>query len=61
MSPAILLFDCPKKTCRAPLSIRAIPREWEHGVFVEHEEFCQCGEKLTVTLRVTREEKTADG
>jgi hypothetical protein len=54
----LVLYDCPK--CAAPLTVRVPPQTWEHGVHFEKRMDCHgpaCGERMTVAVRVTREEK----
>ena len=51
--PVLVLYDCP--ACERGLVVRVAPESWEHGVEIAHRGTCGCGEKLTTTVRVTRE------
>ncbi len=55
MRTIVVLIDCPQ--CERPLTVNQVPEDWEHGVNLEKRRLCACGEIVTITVRVTREEQ----
>lgn len=49
------VFECP--ACARVLSFRKPAEAWEHGTHAQDMVTCRCGEQITVSVRITREEK----